>query len=93
MEIITHSKIVEELRQACTLEPDCGAIVFDSYTGELIAWSGQKSIHEAVSMSAALFGLWNSQLETAGQHDDILEVFSIKRSLSSFLEMGLPYMV
>ena len=43
-------------------------------TGELVAWSGHKSNQEAVSTAAALFGLWNSQSETAGQHDDTLEV-------------------
>ena len=74
MEIISYSKIVNELKQACTLEPDCAAVVFDSSTGELVAWSGHKSNQEAVSTAAALFGLWNSQSETAGQHDDTLEV-------------------
>ena len=74
MEIISYSKIVNELKQACTLEPDCAAVVFDSSTGELVAWSGHKSNQEAVSTAAALFGLWNSESETAGQHDDTLEV-------------------
>merc|ERR1711917_214400 len=74
MEIISYSKIVNELKQACTLEPDCAAVVFDSSTGELVAWSGHKSNQEAVSTAAALFGLWNSQSETAGQHDDTLAI-------------------
>ena len=51
MEIISYSKIVNELKQACTLEPDCAAVVFDSSTGELVAWSGHKSNQEAVALS------------------------------------------
>ena len=74
MEIITYSKITEELKVACGLHESCASLVFDSSTGELVAWHGNTTLPEAISAAAAFFGCWNSYAEVAGQHDDQLEV-------------------
>jgi hypothetical protein len=73
MEIITYSKLISELKQACSLDPSCAALIFDSSTGELVAWHGSTNLSEAVSAAAAFYGCWNSQAEVSGQHDDQLE--------------------
>jgi hypothetical protein len=73
MEIITYSKLITELKMACSLDQSCAAVIFDSSSGELMAWHGSTNLSEAVSVAAAFYGCWNSQSEVSGQHDDQLE--------------------
>ena len=74
MELVSHTKVVNELRQSFNLDEKCSALIFDSQSGELFAWHGDITSLEAVSTSAVLYNVWGSQADTAQQHDEELQV-------------------
>ena len=74
MELVSHTKVVNELRQSFNLDEKCSALIFDSQSGELFAWHGDITSLEAVSTSAVLYNCWGSQADTAQQHDEELQV-------------------
>ena len=75
MELISHTRIITELRQTEKLDEKCHALIFDAQSGELFAWhSGDMSSLEAVSTAAVLYNTWGAQADTAQQHDDELQV-------------------
>jgi len=77
MEIISYSRIVGVLGAAARLDENCCSLIFDSNSGELLAWNGGAANingSDAVTWAAALYGLWANQSDAAGQHDDELKV-------------------
>ena len=75
MELISHTRVITELRQTEKLDEKCHALIFDAQSGELFAWhSGDMSSLEAVSTAAVLYNTWGAQAETVQQHDDELQV-------------------
>jgi len=76
MELVSHTRLIEELRQTDSLDVQCHALIFDAQTGELFAYhsAAQMSSLEAVSTAAVLYNTWGAQAETAQQHDDELEM-------------------
>ena len=88
MELVSHTRLIEELRQTDSLDVQCHALIFDAQTGELFAYhsAAQMSSLEAVSTAAVLYNTWGAQAETAQQHDDELEVrFYFFKFISTFL--------
>ena len=76
-QVINYRKIQEELAKTCKLSEKCSAIVSDILSGEIVAVNGELSHAEAANLAGSFHVIWNSQDDTAAQHDDKLESLMI----------------
>jgi len=80
MDIINYNKIQDALSKVCRIDgeciPECSALILDIGSGELVAVWGIQSHTDAANKAGSFHVIWKSQDDTAGQHEDKIEVIN-----------------